>query len=223
MVRHPICHFFLQNHSSSVIHLILFLKILSHAGLSSFVFLSKVRGCRCCFSLATLGEAVPLCKWLTGGGCGCVYCFKCLSFSPPPQRKQRGKKLPSWHWSEVSVLFCWLESVLFGGMLWQISVGGKLFSVSGLRWRRSWGVAVRGAWRRGSDSDGLLMTPRPLTPSDGRADDSEQPGSSGCPAASSVWMWWRPQSERCPSLLCCTLHTGSRILHCPMTRAWALV
>lgn len=41
---------------------------------SSFIphFLSKVRGCRCCFSLATQGGAVPLCRWLTGGGC--VYC-----------------------------------------------------------------------------------------------------------------------------------------------------
>lgn len=69
------------------------LKVLSRYVLSSFVFLSKVHGCRCCFSLATLGEAIPLCRWLTGGGCGCVYCFKCLCFSPLRGNKD-GKSCP---------------------------------------------------------------------------------------------------------------------------------
>lgn len=48
---------------------------------------------------------------------------------------------------------------------------------AGLRWRRSWGGAVREAGRRGWDSDGLLTTRRRLSPSDEPADGSEPPGS----------------------------------------------
>lgn len=48
---------------------------------------------------------------------------------------------------------------------------------SGLRWRRNWGGAGRGAEHRRWDSDGLLATRRRLSPSGEPADDSEPPGS----------------------------------------------
>lgn len=47
-----------------------------------------------CFRLATLGGAAPLCRTLTGGGCGCVYCL--IVHAPPSSEEtKKGTKRPS--------------------------------------------------------------------------------------------------------------------------------
>lgn len=116
----------------NILSVVSFIKIFPHCRLSSHAhnipFLSKVRGCRCCFSLATLGGAVPLCRWLTGGYCGCVYCYKVRA--PSLTKGHKGRTLPSERWSEVSV---GLISLFFCVCVWklysQTDPGGKLLPV----------------------------------------------------------------------------------------------
>lgn len=146
-------------------------------------FLSKVRGCRCCFSLATLGGAVPLCRWLTGGGCGCVYCYNVRA--PALSEEMGQSRLPNTDLRSqppsADYSLCLRE-----GYDARSVPEGNSSPRSGLRWRRSWGETGRGAEHRGSDSDGLLATRCRPPPFDESADDSEPPGSSGYPAVSSV-------------------------------------
>lgn len=138
-------------------------------------FLSKVRECRCCFSLATLGGAVPLCRWLTDGCCGCVYCYKVCA--PPPMKDTKGSKFPSERWSEVSVGVIWVCVLFLGSFKARPALEGNFSRRSWLRWRRSWGEAGRGAERRGWGSDGRLRTCRHLSASAETAGDPEPPGS----------------------------------------------
>lgn len=113
-------------------------KIILHLHRTSFSrarsspLLSKVRGCRCCFSLATLGGAIPLCRWLTDGGCGCVYCYKVVA--PPLKENTRGQSHPpntdlrspvlSADWS-----LCFLEALIGRSVLEGNLPPGKLAQV----------------------------------------------------------------------------------------------
>lgn len=91
------------------------------------------------------------------------------------------KKLPKFsfrHWSQIfhgSLCF----SFFFFGSLWEVLRAGGNWAcqAAGLRWRCSWGAAVRVAEHRRWDSDGLSMSCRLLPPSHEPAVDSELPSS----------------------------------------------
>lgn len=149
-----------------------------------------MHGCQCCFSLATQGGAVPLCRWLTGGGCGCVYCYNVVL----PMLLQENKRGPSCpRGTDLTSLIlsadfslCFVEGSIRPD---QCRRETPLPCRAGLRWRHSWWGAERGAERRGWDSGGPLTTRRLLSPSDGSADDSGPPGSCREKKRSGVKRW----------------------------------
>lgn len=189
MVKHPLCHF-----AKSILQqLIIFLFCFVFFKLWSSLIpplLSKVHGCQCCFSLATQGGAVPLCRWLTGGGCGCVYCYNVVL----PMLLQENKRGPSCpRGTDLTSLIlsadfslCFVEGSIRPD---QCRRETPLPCRAGLRWRHSWWGAERGAERRGWDSGGPLTTRRLLSPSDGSADDSGPPGSCREKKRSGVKRW----------------------------------